>query len=411
MKNPLFLIILLFGLILYFSCGNSVTNSPDEDETPAINLSAVEKKVVNANTNFGISLFQKIVAEDTEKNVFISPLSVSIALGMALNGAEGETYADIQETLALDGLSEDDINQTYLNLQIQLPKLDPKVQFEIANSIWYNQLLTFEQSFMDVNQQYFDAEVAGLDILDPASAVRINNWVAEKTYDKITEIVDVPLDPGIILYLINAIYFKGTWTYQFDPKDTHNDEFQAADGTTQACKMMTQSNNFQYYGNDQFQAVDLPYSHEKFTMTVILPRYNMTLGAVINNLNTESWQNLISGLVEIEGTIELPKFKLEYEIKLNDVLSAMGMEIAFTGAADFSRISKNMALCISAVRHKTFVEVDEKGTEAAAVTIIEFKEAGPSNTFHMRIDRPFLFVIREKANGTLLFMGKMVSVE
>lgn len=413
MKNKLFSIILLFGLILNFSCGNSVTNPPEDKETPPINLSAVEKKVVSANTNFGIPLFQKVVAEDAGKNVFISPLSVSIALGMALNGASGETYTGIQQTLALNGLSEDEINQTYLNLNNELTNLDPKVQFQIANSIWYNQIFSFGQAFMDVNQQYFNAEVTGLDVTDSASGEKINNWVAEKTHDKITEIVELPLDPDIILYLINAIYFKGSWTYQFDPEYTLDDQFQSADGTSQACKMMTQTNNFQYYEDEQLQAVDLPYGDEKFTMTIILPKKEDGLDAVINGLTTDSWQNMTSNFTEKEGTIQLPKFKLEYEITLNDILSAMGMDIAFTGMADFSRIFPQGGLYISYVKHKTFVEVDEEGTEAAAVTIIGFEVLSiePSNTFRMRVDRPFLFVIREKENGTLLFMGKVVSVE
>ncbi|MFQ5769298.1 MAG: serpin family protein, partial [bacterium] len=229
------------------------------------------------------------------------------------------------------------------------------------------------------------------------------------TNGKIEKIID-SINPNIVMFLINAIYFKGTWTYEFDKELTQDDFFTLPNDTQKSCKMMVQTGEFSYLENDDFQAIDLPYGAGEFRMTIFLPKPTKSLDALIGELNEGNWSNWLSSFSKDSVTLQFPKFKLEYEITLNDVLKALGMGIAFTGQADFTRMYQPGGLFISYVKHKTFVEVNEEGTEAAAVTVVAIMDSagGPSNIIFMRVDRPFIFVIRERHSQTILFMGKIV---
>ena len=253
--------------------------------------------------------------------------------------------------------------------------------------------------------------MAALDFSDPASADVINDWVAEKTNDKIDEIVQAPIDPMTVMFLINAIYFNGTWTYEFDPALTEMAPFHSKDGSTGQVMMMAQEADLLYGWTESYQVVDLPYGGGAFTMTIVLPREDVDLDALIAALDAEGWAGLTADL-EVTGLkLFLPRFKLEYEKVLNDALKALGMEVAFSGGADFSGIAPDRQLYISSVKQKSFVEVDEEGTEAAAATVVEIREVsidgGPPQ---LRIDRPFLFALRERLSGTILFLGKVVEL-
>lgn len=373
-------------------------------------LTSLEKRLVQSGNEFGFRLFREINKGTPGQNVFISPLSVSMALGMTLNGANGSTLEAMQQTLALAGLNNDDINQSYRSLIDLLTTLDTKVLFDIANSIWYKQEYTFEPQFMDLNRTYFDAEVQALDFSDPKSVDTINRWVDEKTRGKIQKILD-RIDSRDVMFLINAIYFKGTWTYEFDKKHTEDDLFNLPDGSQKPIKMMAQTGSFPYFQTDDFQAVDLPYGDRAFSMTIILPRPNRDLDSLIAALTPESWDQWMQSFAPATVTVQLPKFKMEYDITLNEVLKALGMGIAFDPMkADFTRMYSPGGIFISFVRHKTFVQVDEEGTEAAAVTAVGVRatSVGDSGPILVRVDRPFLFAIRERQSGTLLFVGKIV---
>jgi len=288
-----------------------------------------------------------------------------------------------------------------------LTGLDPEVQFQIANSIWYRQGLTPEEEFINLNKTYFDALVSGLDFSDPNAAKTINAWVDENTNGKIKEIVDSPIDPLIVMFLINAIYFKGTWTYQFDKDQTTDDWFILPDGTGKPCKMMEQRGLYKYFSNDDFQAVDLPYGDGSFSMTIFLPHPQRDIDSLIAKFDHESFNYWISCLSFLSDSFDIyiPKFTLEYELKLNDALQTLGMGIAFSPAADFSKMYKDVGVWIDQVIHKTFVQVDEEGTEAAAVTSVSMTYGPPPG---FRVDRPFVFVIRENQSQTILFIGKIV---
>ena len=367
-------------------------------------LSQTEQAVIEASNRFTFDLLKEVNRDEGGANVFISPLSASMALGMTLNGAEGTTFEAMQGTLRFEGLSRAEINESYRDLIALLRNLDPHVTFGIGNSIWYRLGFPVLEPFLETTREFFDAEVAGLDFNDPAAAEVINAWVREATRDKIHEIVDSPIDPNIMMFLINAIYFNGTWTYEFDPEETREADVHRDDGTTVPIRLMAQTAELPYAWTDEYVAVDLPYGGGAFVMTVVVPTAGTGIDSLIESLDDERWERLLAELAKTEVEVHLPRFKLEYEKTLNDVLSALGMGVAFTPAADFSRMTPGGGVWISEVKQKSFVEVDEEGTEAAAATVVVVElSAGPA----LRADRPFLFAIRERFSGTLLFVGKL----
>ena len=397
------LLVFLIGVALLQCTKDPVST---KDKTPPVST-WYAKGLVESDNKFGLKLFQEIIKEEKDKNVFISPLSVSMALGMTYNGANGSTQEAMQKTLELSGLTIEEVNESYKNLIKLLTGLDPKVQFQIANSIWYRQGLTPEDEFLNLCKEYFDALVTGLDFNDADAAETINAWVDENTNGKIKEIVDGPIDPLIVMFLIDAIYFKGTWTYRFDKDQTSDDWFTLPDGTAKPCKMMEQRGMYQYYSNEDFQALDLPYGDGDFSMTIFLPSWETNVDSLIDLFDHESFTYWISCLAFPSDSFDIyiPKFKLEYKLKLNDALQALGMGIAFSSAADFSKMYKDVGVWIDEVIHKTFVQVDEEGTEAAAVTSVSMT-LGPAPGF--RVNRPFVFVIRENQSQAILFIGKIV---
>jgi serpin B len=389
-----------------FGCDEDIHN-PELVQLPR-DLEPGEQQLIEADNAFGLKLFREIHAEEPDgSNIFISPLSVAMALGMAYNGADGTTQQAMQETLELHGMSLDEVNRSYRSLIDLLAGLDPSVQWTLANSIWYRQGFPVEQDFLDANAEFFDAEVAPLDFDDPGAPGTINDWVNDKTNGRITEIVDA-IPPEIIMYLINAIYFKAAWTAQFDPDLTRLANFNLKDGGTVQVPMMTHGAEIglHTYYEPGVLVADLPYGGQAYSMTIVLPDYERDIDSLVAALDAETWSGWIDGLSANEMLVYLPKFTLEYEIELSDALKALGMATAFDpGAADFTRIHDGSVgnVYISRVKHKTFVEVNEEGTEAAAVTSVEVGVTSMPPA--VVVDRPFLFAIRERLSGTILFMG------
>jgi len=378
-------------------------------------LTVEETAVVSAGNLFSLKLFSALSEAEGMENIFISPLSASFALGMTLNGADGATYTAMQEALELDGLSEDEINAAYRGLIDLLTGLDPKVTFEIANSIWYREGFAIAPEFVTTNETFFDAVVRALDFSASSAAPTINDWVAEKTHDKITEIVEAPISSLTVMFLINALYFLGDWTWQFDPDLTEDRTFYNHDGSTsQVPAMQLGEVDLRYFSSENLQMIELPYGDSLFCMDLIVPTFPNTLEGLVAGLDRTTWEGWTAALEpRAVDLLQMPKFRLEYEIVMNDVLTALGMGIAFTGEADFERMRSGGpgGLLISKVKQKAFVEVDEEGTEAAAVTVVEIEltSVGPTGVT-MVIDRPFLFVIRERASGTILFIGQVTGL-
>jgi serine protease inhibitor len=385
-------------------CTNKSTTPPTP--TPARDLTTAEKQLVASDNKFGLRLFREIVSREGNKNVFVSPLSVAMALGMTYNGANGTTQEAMQNTLELQGMSLEEVNKSYRSVIDLLRGLDPKVTFQIANSIWYRQGFEVESNFLDLNTTYFDAIVRALDFDDPAAIVTINDWVDENTHGKIDKILD-KIPDETVMYLIDAIYFKGTWKLRFDPEKTTAQPFHLPDGSVKSCQMMAMpETDISYLATREFSAVDLKYGDGDYSMTILLPNWDMTVDSVVAQLTDENWQSWLGEFRLQNWALQIPKFEIEYEKSLKGVLGALGMGIAFTDSADFRGINRAGNLLITEVKHKTYVKVDEEGTEAAAVTSVEVGfTSGPMS---LTVDRPFLFVIHENHSGTILFMGKIV---
>ncbi|MBU0528222.1 serpin family protein [bacterium] len=412
LKNYSILVLSLMFLLI-MSC--DICEIDNNEKIPPRELSVFEEQLVSSDNIFGIKLFKALNDAEPDSNLFISPLSVSMALGMALNGAADSTYEAMKNTLELNGLSETEINQAYKDLIELLVNLDKKVVMQIANSIWYRDNFTVEPDFIDVNKTYFDAEVQALDFDDANAPNIINNWVDENTNGLIKKIIDGDIPPEIVMYLINAVYFKGTWTYEFDEKDTKDELFNNYDNSISTIPLMLQEADFPYFETDDFQVVDLPYGDSLFTMTVILPKDGEDINEIAKTIDNDTWINWTNQLYTNEVKVYLPKFTLEWESSLVDVLVTLGMGIAFDPyQADFSRINPNPYgvenLYISDVIHKAIVKVNEEGTEAAAVTSVEFGLTSIPQIVEIRIDHPFIFAIRERYSGTILFMGKVLSL-
>jgi serpin B len=377
-------------------------------EFKEIVLDEKSAQIVEADNEFGFELFQKIFASETKyENIMVSPFSVSLALAMTYNGAGGETKKAMEETLKLYGLSPEEINTSYQTLVKALKSLDKKVILEIANAIFYRDDFQVENGFISTNKNFYDAEVSALDFGSPNALKTINDWVANKTHDKIDKILD-KISNDHIMFLINAIYFKGIWQSEFEKKNTAEKDFYLENGSTVKTDFMQQENSVLYSSNELFQAVQLPYGQGNYTMNIFLPQAGKSLQDITENLDKENWKNWNKNFVETNVDIELPKFKFEYELTMNQVLTDMGMGIAFTrGVADFTGINRGGNLNIDYVKHKSFIEVNEEGTEAAAVTVvaIEFTSVGGTTKVPFYVNRPFLFAITEKSTGAVLFMG------
>ena len=410
-SQKFFLCLMCLVSLLFAGCNNlgAIFGDEGRDEPETV---SIDTNIVTANTQFGFDLFDEIRKTEQDKNIFISPLSISIALAMTLNGASGETEQAMANTLHLQGLGSEVINPGYAGLRQALQVADPKVILTIANSLWARQDVPFKQDFLQRNTQFFGAEVSTLDFTDPNTLPTINQWVNTNTNGKITKILD-EINLDTVLFLINAIYFKGTWQTEFDPSRTRDGTFYLATGDEKQIPMMTRTGDYPYYENYEakFQAISLPYGDGRMSMYIFLPYRESDLNTFLDGLNTENWERWVSQLREQEVFLSMPKFKLEYEKTLNNPLQSLGMDIAFApGRADFSRMADLEALgknlYIGEVLHKAVVEVNEEGTEAAAVTSVGIRATSAPPAF--MANRPFFFAIRDNETKTVLFMGTVV---
>ncbi|MBW4633259.1 MAG: serpin family protein [Iphinoe sp. HA4291-MV1] len=369
-----------------------------------------DSKLITANTKFGFKLFSEVLKNDNSKNIFVSPSSVAIALAMTYNGASGSTKEAMAKVLELKGLNLQQINSSNAVLKKLLENPDPKVQLTIANSLWANKEASFNPDFLQRNRDFYTARVTNLNFTDTGAPTIINNWVNENTRGKINKIVE-KIEPNQVLFLINAIYFKGSWTNEFDKQQTAEYPFYLSSSKQKQHPMMSQSGDYRYYENQQFQAVSLPYGKNgKISFYIFLPKQNSSLQSFYQNLNAENWENWMTQFSKREGSVRLPRFKMDYDITLNNALTALGMGEAFSNKANFSAMGKNLKM--SEVKHKTFVEVNEEGTEAAAATSVGIVPLSavepPKEPFRMIIDRPFFCAIRDNQTGSMLFMGSIV---
>lgn len=382
-------------------------------DDPVFDYNKKSAEVVETNNDFGLALFRLINEKETSANMMMSPTSVSLALGMAYNGAEGTTKTAFDEVLNYEGLTRDEVNEITRDLINTLVTNSKGNLLEIANSIWYRNGFPVYDAFIEMNRTYFSAEVEELDFSSPKAVETINKWVADKTHDKIEKVIN-ELSPESMMVLINALYFNCLWETEFDPVETTLEMFYNEDRTHYGeVEMMTTEATFNYAFTDDFTAVELPYKDGKFSMRLFLPAVDKTVDDLISQLDGAVWNRWLESFSEHDKVqVTMPKFKFEYERSIGKDLQGMGLGIAFTDHADFSGISE-IDLLISEVIHKTYIDVNEEGTEAAAVTAIVFEttSVGPSGPIVIRLDRPFLFTITENSSKSIMFAGKLCAPE
>jgi len=369
-------------------------------------------KLVFANNDFGFRLFSELINNHELTNILISPASITMALDMTYNGANGSTKQAMAKTLGIEELGLKQVNEANKTLKNTLKKTDPKVTINIANSLWADNSTKFKPDFIKNNKTYYNADLTTLNFSDANAPNIINRWVNKKTNGKIKKIID-KIGEDVIAYLINAIYFNGKWQTAFDSSVTKPGLFYLLDGKEISYPMMTQSGKYLYMQNNMCQAIRLNYGKGQIGMYIFLPDTSLSFEKFLANFNIKNWSERTSGFTNNEGTITLPRFKIEYNQSLKGPLITMGMDLAFDDSkADFTKMATSNIkgnIFIGDVKHKTYIDVNEQGTEAAAVTSVQMEaKGGPVKTINMTVDHPFFYVIDDNKTGTILFMGIVI---
>lgn len=391
---------------LFAACdkiGNSEKNNPYK----ALDLSTKSAEFAQLGNAFSLEYIHKIDAQ-AKGGYIVSPLSMQILLGMVLDGAQGQTADEICTVLGYGQGEKEAVDQFCLSMMEQLPKLDKKTTVSIANALFVDKGFPIRDAYKSNVSKYYLAQVANLDFSNVASSLKtINGWCSKNTNGMIPKVLD-DLDPNIPVYLMDALYFKGQWQKKFQKGKTSSEEFTTESGGKAQVQMMKQNEQFRYEENDIYQAVDLPYGNGAFRMLVYLPRSGYGVADVIDFLKSVPGDRLQSYMITHEVDLWLPKFETKSHFDLKEILSAMGMPLAFnTSMADFSLLS-GYPLYLAYVMQDAIIKVDESGTEAAAVSTAAFgkmaAEPNPPAIFHA--DHPFLYLITEKSTGVILFAGK-----
>lgn len=419
-KSYLSLIIAGLFILSITACSNNKDLYPLSNKTIEATTGNITLDIVRSNNAFGFDLYKNLInTEEDSVNTFISPASIFLALSMTYNGADHSTRDAMAQVLHIKDIDLETLNQENKNLKNILLHADEQITLHIANSIWMEKGFNFKEDFIKRNKDFYQAEVQSLPFSDPKTTKIINDWVNKNTKGKISKIIDDNMNPLTVMFLINAIYFDGKWTNEFKIAQTYEADFTDHKGLKSKCDMMVDSRDFQYLKGDTFQAVTLPYGNRRANMYVFLPNEELTLSDFYEGLSIENWNQWMESFGKQKGLVGLPKVKLEYEKSLNDILKELGMKLAFDSRqADFGLMydkdSSGDNIYIDNILHKTFLEIDEKGTKAAAITSVEMTTTSAAieegEKFTMIMDRPFFFVIRDDITGTILFMGSINEV-
>ncbi|HHV39777.1 MAG: serpin family protein [Bacteroidales bacterium] len=402
--SGLLLMVVLSGFST-FSCSKWDRN--DSIDRQDIVLTKAQQDVLDRSQVFAIDFFKEMGKEQEKGNLFVSPLSLSLALSAVTNGAEGSTQEQMKAVLGFQDFSLEQMNGFYKKLIPALQKADRQVTLHSANAVWIEKAFPVKKPFLDALQHYYKASVNKLDFRDGKAPGIINKWCKDNTNGMIPEIID-RVDPSYKLFYTNALYFKGDWKSTFDKKHSQEGLFRNGTGQASEVVFMEQTQTFPYYEEDRVALAEFPYGNEAFSMVIALPAEGVTAEECLQSLTLEKWHSWMESLSPVELHVRMPRFELEYDSEdmMIPVLSRMGMDIAFDGSrADFSNIS-DIPLFIDLIKQNARIKVDEKGTEAAAVTIIgvRYTSIGPAPV-PFYIDRPFILFIKEKSTGTLLFTG------
>jgi len=375
-------------------------------------------KLVQATTKFALKLYTDLASSGSVENIFVSPISISMALAMTFLGAKGNTMAEMKKALDLDEIKESELHQTFSDLRESLRGVDGKYKLHIANRLFGQNTYKFLAEYLEATKKLYGAELAAVDFVQNAGAAveQINDWVAENTNQKIRNIVtNDSVDGTTKLVLVNAIYFKGDWNKKFSTRNTRDDDFHISQTEKKKVPLMYMRESEFVYGQNESlhcQAVELPYVGETLSMFILLP--DQTAASLETLEKALTWKVLMNIDQEFqmrkeEIDIWIPKFTLEEKLNLNDALAKMGAVDMFRGgSADFSGMDGSRDLYVSQVVHKAFVEVNEEGTEAAAATGVTIMQmCAKLNKIRFKADHPFLFFIRDNATKAILFLGRL----
>lgn len=401
-------IVLTFTIpIAFLSCSKEPVESFPVDPVP-INLNAEQISLIESENSFAFDIFKRVVENSAEsENIIISPLSISYALSMTLNGANEATRDSMLKALRVNGITPEIINNSYKNLSDALLNVDKRVLISIANSVWIEKNFVVKKPFTDILTGFYSAESKSFDITDPLAHEPINSWIENKTNGLIKDMID-KLNDNTVMLLINAIYYKGKWKSQFDTGKTVQKSFYKPGGLTSDVAMMKQISDFKIFTGDGFVLAEFPYGQGNYVMDVILPDDHEGINSLIPLINDNSYMGWLGQMSEREVDLTFPRFKYGYKKQLKDILTGMGMGIAFSDDADFSNIS-DFDLLINDVTHQAFIETNEEGTEAAAATIVDIGYTSmPPAPVVINIDHSFVYIIRETTTNTILFMGRVV---
>ncbi len=401
--------IYLLGLIAIIIICISCEKDTKVIDHAIIPLTFSEKEVIESSNNFSIEIFKNI-SLDTNDNVFISPLSIGMAIAMTYNGSAGETKSEMEKVLGFENADSNSINTAYKNIYNNLLSCDEKVELLIANAIWYKQEYSVKETFKSIIEDSYYAEISPINTIDPSSKEIINSWVEEKTNNKIKDLIN-EVKPSDVMFLVNTIYFNAIWKYEFDSTLTFDGKFYLENGSDIDCKMMRKSKvDLNIFKNTTFTLAELPYGDGLFNMVILLPSEDKTVNDIIESIKTSELDSFINNSSAKSVDLEIPKFKMAYKQDLNSVLITMGMPTAFSDEAEFPNLFNeiNSKLIISRVKHKTYIEVDEKGTEAAAATAVVIELTALPENEVLFLNKPFIFLIRENTTGVILFAGKLM---
>ncbi len=408
-KKNLLLLLVVLGMFA-ISCNKGGTNN-EKDTISAQKPIEIAAPVANAITDFSFDFFKTLQTDpQAQGNVFVSPLSLHIALGMLANGATNQTQTEILKALKAEGISLEELNASYKKLMNELPLADPKVKLALANAIFHKNTFPVEPAFLNTMKKDFYAEITGLPF-SPSDLAIINKWASDNTNGKITKVLE-KLDHSLVMLLMNALYFKGDWKSKFDATQTRDENFYLEKGGTQLVKMMNQTDTFRYASLPDYDALQIPYGNGQFRATLLLPKNSQKIDQLLNTYTINKWNELQNSMHITLVKLGIPKFKLEQKFKLNESLKKMGMTEAFLPMqAQLQGINKTAPLYVDFVQQDTYLAVDEVGTEAAAVTTIGVfvTSIGPNDFPSFICNKPFAFIISETTSNTILFMGRIMA--
>ncbi len=370
-------------------------------------LTAPVDKISNANNKVALKFLNETLKNNSGKNVIISPLSLNTVLALTQNGAAGSTKQEMLKALEMEGYDENLINESYKNIIAHFNSLK-SIQTKLGDSIWIRKGADVKKQFIDMGKEFYEAEINEVDFTKKNTVDTINKWVSNHTAGKINKMMD-SFEPDTYMALINTVYFKGKWSTPFSENNTSKQKFFVSDGSTKEVDMMKETMAIDYVKNTDFQAVRIPYEDNNFGMYVFLPNKDSSTDKLMNNMNIDNWNKWISEFKKTQVNVSLPKFKIEFEEKLNDMLIGFGMKSAFGDSANFSNITEKSDLYIDLVKQKSYIDVNEAGTEAAAATAVVMREVSMplDPPIQFIADRPFIYAITDKNTGLIIFMGKV----